>query len=95
MTITEAKRELEKFVRLKTTMRPVFVDVILEALPKWTPCSEALPINEDYVLCTTEKKNGDRSVVRGYYTGSTWACGMNSNVVAWMPLPEAYKGENV
>lgn len=32
MTIEEAKVDLEKFVRLKTTMRPAFLDVILNAL---------------------------------------------------------------
>lgn len=33
MTIEEAKAELEKFVNLKTTMRPTFVDVLLKAEP--------------------------------------------------------------
>lgn len=31
MTLAEAKKELEKFVELKTTMRPAFVDVLLQA----------------------------------------------------------------
>lgn len=39
MTLEEAKIELEKFVKLKTTMRPAFLDVILKAEPvrhgKW------------------------------------------------------------
>lgn len=39
MTIDEAKKELVKFVELKTTLRPTFVDVLLEAEPvrhgKW------------------------------------------------------------
>ena len=29
MTLDEAKRDLEKFVKLKTTLRPAFVDVLL------------------------------------------------------------------
>lgn len=29
MTLDEAKRDLEKFVKLKTTLRPAFVDVFL------------------------------------------------------------------
>ena len=33
MTIEKAKAELEKFVKLKTTMRPTFVDVLLDAEP--------------------------------------------------------------
>lgn len=36
MTLDEAKAELEKFVRLKTTMRPAFIDVLLNA-GKWIP----------------------------------------------------------
>lgn len=39
MTLEEAKNELEKFVKLKTTLRPAFLDVILKAEPvrhgKW------------------------------------------------------------
>lgn len=31
MTLEEAKHELERFVELKTTMRPTFVDVLLKA----------------------------------------------------------------
>lgn len=33
MTLEEAKRELVKFVKLKTTQQPAFLDVILEAIP--------------------------------------------------------------
>jgi hypothetical protein len=29
MTLVEAKKDLEKFVELKTTLRPTFVDVLL------------------------------------------------------------------
>jgi len=37
MTIQQAKADLEKFVKLKTTQRPVFVDVILAALESSDP----------------------------------------------------------
>ena len=33
MTLEEAKNELEKFVKLKTSLRPAFLDVILKAEP--------------------------------------------------------------
>lgn len=58
---------------------------------RWIPCSERLPENDAYVLCTTITAKGRRSVVRGYYSEKVWVCGMNSNVIAWMPLPEPYK----
>lgn len=31
MTLEEAKKDLERFVSLKTSMRPAFVDVLLQA----------------------------------------------------------------
>lgn len=31
MTLDEAKKEMVKFVELKTTLRPAFVDVVLKA----------------------------------------------------------------
>ena len=70
----------------------------IEALPsasQWIPCSERLPETEDKVLCCTATKKGVKSIVIGYYMADMkyWACGMNNNVIAWMPLPEVYKGE--
>lgn len=62
-------------------------------IPRWIPVEERMPDNEDKVLCCTETKRGDRNIVIGYYIKESgyWACGMNSNVIAWMPLPEPYK----
>lgn len=61
----------------------------------WIPCSERMPETEEYVLCTTETKKGLRQVVKGYYMHDVkdWACGMNRNVLAWMPMPERYRGD--
>ena len=41
--------------------------------------------------CLTRKK-----VYIGYFIAEDnyWACGMNNNVIAWMNLPEAPKGED-
>ena len=59
----------------------------------WVSIKEGVPANDDKVLCTTVTKKGLHSVVIGYYLkGHGWVSGMNSNVVAWMPLPEPYKG---
>lgn len=64
--------------------------------PNWIPVTEALPHTDDKVLCCTMTKKGVPGIVIGYYLrgehGCSWACGMNSNVVAWMPLPEPYEG---
>lgn len=56
----------------------------------WTPCSERLPDHEDRVLCCTYTKAGIPNHVIGYHAAGRWCCGMNSNVVAWMPLPDPY-----
>lgn len=60
----------------------------------WIPCSERLPREEDKVLCCTQTKAGAKNIVLGYSADGKWRCGMNSNVVAWMPLPETYKEKN-
>lgn len=65
----------------------------LASQPRWIPCSERLPTTEDKVLCCTVTKKGIRNIVIGYYVQESkyWACGMNSNVIAWMLLPEPYE----
>lgn len=71
----------------------------LEALPsaerqrRWTSCDQQLPENEDPVLCCTQTKRGFKNIVIGYYSPQLerWCCGMNSNVMAWMQLPEPYQ----
>ena len=65
--------------------------VYYEHEPRWIPCAERLPSDENKVLCCTQTKAGAKNIVLGYYAGGKWRCGMNSNVVAWKPLPEVYK----
>ena len=57
---------------------------------KWIPVSwENLPEDESKVLCCTITKKGNKNIVIGYYSREleSRVCGMNSNVIAWMPLP--------
>ncbi len=60
---------------------------------RWIPCRDRLPEDDVKVLCQTMTKKGLASFVIGYHYSNGWACGMNSNVIAWMPLPEPYKEE--
>ena len=72
--------------------------------PHWIPVTERLPETTDAVL-TTYIVNGDRSrryvEESSYYGndeswGSPWdeyrIAGTRIEVIAWMPLPEPYKG---
>lgn len=71
----------------------------LPSVDEWTPCSERLPedveIGEEYptvIFCTKD------AVYVGfyeYYRGGRWWAAEEytvDNVIAWMPLPEPYKG---
>lgn len=55
--------------------------------PKWIPCSERLPEKDGYYLTTTMYYQ----VYRDYWNGDNWD--RTEMIIAWMPLPEPYKGE--
>lgn len=58
----------------------------------WIPCSEQLPKNNKDVLITCEC--GDVEV--GWYDGEWNGEGCvydDDDIIAWMPLPEPWKGE--
>lgn len=62
---------------------------------QWIPCSEGLPREFDDVLCCTDE--GAIIIAccyhyeNGTYDFDGYECDIDGNVVAWMPLPEAYK----
>jgi len=69
----------------------------------WIPVTERLPEEYKDVLCYYEYfRYGDyncvfRTIDRGYYGNGRWGGeagqGHKNKVLAWMPLPEPYKGE--
>lgn len=73
------------------------LEMAIEALnaTRWIPMTEKLPEEFEDVLCCTDEgaiiiaccyyyDNGD-------YDFDGYECDIDGNVVAWMPLPEAYK----
>lgn len=63
-----------------------------EPQQRWIPCSERLPEHSCQTLVTT-KWDTEYSVEYGFYWGEDNKWGIiTNNVIAWMPLPEPYKG---
>ena len=71
-----------------------------ELAPKWIPVIEALPEDMDRLLVTIVRPNGEKRVrsgdyFKGYFmmdNGDTWK-ETDKEILAWMPLPEPYGGE--
>lgn len=67
----------------------------------WIPCSERLPNESDYYLVTIINPFGEKEVCviwfaykADYYGVSEWReLTDDDTVLAWMPLPEPWKGE--
>lgn len=68
---------------------------------RWIPCSERLPdmstggVASEDVLMVLEWWDGEMSYDIGWYNknGEWNVDGVHRKVIAWMPLPEPYKGE--
>ena len=76
-----------------TLMLYEIADIIEDAptveVPQWIPCSERLPVENGWYLVT----NTLGVVQQQYWGASKWQKLREECVIAWMPLPEAYKGE--
>ena len=68
--------------------------------PKWIPCSERLPEEGDVVLICSKigvidfgKRKGDKWVWLAEALWDYWQ--ETEDLIAWMPLPEAYKESDI
>ena len=56
--------------------------------PQWIPCSERLPERNGYYLVTGRQGAVNKRLYQDGYWYGNWA------IIAWMPLPEPWRGEN-
>ena len=96
------KKSIEKLYRCdwKTVKETMNIAQVINDLPsaepepKWIPVTEGLPEDGERVLIT--HRGG---VSFGWYNGVYWERGASTyhrplqTVIAWMPLPEPYRGE--
>lgn len=77
------------------------IDTVLNAIPHWIPVTDRLPKIEEYVVCMIRQKyrgqfhvchyvDKDKYISHPYFD---WQHNGFPDVVAWMSLPEVYKGE--
>ena len=89
MSVGELKRRIE----LSPSVQPE---------PQWIPCSERLPEEDGQYLITVKYKHvdgyDDVYAEHGEWDNGKWDmfyfghCGEVEGILAWMPLPEPYKG---
>ena len=78
-------------------------EIPLPSASQWIPCSERLPEEDGQYLITVKYIHVDGYediyAEHGNWTDGKWDmfcfghCGEVENILAWMPLPEPYKGE--
>ena len=84
------KEDLTRFYDGEVTARQLIDEQpTIEPEQKWIPCSEILPEKNDYYLVQA-MMNGDIFVAK--WEGSYW--NVKTPIIAWMPLPARYKGDD-
>ena len=61
--------------------------------PRWIPCSERLPTTKDDYIITVKDKSLTWTDYVEWSADFHWWEYDDDMVIAWMPLPEPYKGE--
>ncbi len=102
MSRNRSLEEIQEDIRTLTRVPSEFIHAKLDELaeeigelakPKWIPCSEKMPEdNTNVIVCfysgtVTEMRYWGNGIFQGIYEHTA------KTIVAWMPLPEPYKGE--
>ena len=59
---------------------------------RWIPCSEGLPDDDGFYLATVLNGLGYTTTQKLLFNGKGWCTDMPWEILAWMPVPEPYKG---
>lgn len=103
MTIAQmyenAKQQLDKGI-ITIGEFSAIVDREYQEPSKWVPCSERLPKENDNYFVTISFDIGGKEPVREVYKDFFSASSQkwlyhDEEVIAWMPLPESYKGNEI
>ena len=67
----------------------------VDSVMQWVPCSVMMPDESDSYLVSGEWSSGNVAVGDCEYSSEDgyFQTAWNYDVLAWMPLPAAYKGE--
>lgn len=70
--------------------------VIFNVLPDWIPVSKRLPEEDGRYIVTKRDERDDEEiyVTTSYYQNDEYGFFSEEEIIAWMPLPEPYKGES-
>ena len=96
--IREYENELDRVELANSVLKNDLEDLRSKPVMKWTPCAEELPMEGRQVLTCDE--DGYMAILEQYRgrfntfidSEGEHHTGHEMNVVAWMPLPEPYKG---
>lgn len=70
------------------------LDELIETQPKWIPCSERLPKGKQPILISLSWDNDTPEVRQGNIDDiNYWKHYSHITSIAWMPLPEPYRGK--
>ena len=85
--------EVSKTVQNMTSIQAI-LKWLPSAEPRWIPCSERLPKDGQGVLVTVDDNEFDIKVGSCIYSDGVFFSALyDLDVIAWMPLPEPWKGE--
>ena len=84
---------LEPYVKLRDVITAIFNTPFAQPEPHWIPVTERLPEEDTEVFVYLF---GDRPYIAWWYHGKWYTDNFevepNEEPIAWMPLPEPYKG---